>query len=115
MEGQKRPGGQGHLAADVRVHSFPSTHRQSIPLGIAVDSAAVVGQHVGEDGRVLVGRHRIVESTWRIIERSEGNGRLRRVACRSEEHTSELQSLMRNSYAVFCLKQTTKHVWRGSA
>src|SRR3546814_9202178 len=27
---------------------------------------------------------------------------------RSEEHTSELQSLMRNSYAVFCLK-TKKH------
>src|SRR3546814_10756998 len=26
--------------------------------------------------------------------------------CRSEEHTSELQSLMRNSYAVFCLKKT---------
>src|SRR3546814_2426812 len=25
-------------------------------------------------------------------------------ATRSEEHTSELQSLMRNSYAVFCLK-----------
>src|SRR3546814_2989256 len=37
-------------------------------------------------------------------------------ATRSEEHTSELQSLMRNSYAVFCLKKkktkkytTTKH------
>src|SRR3546814_10087541 len=29
------------------------------------------------------------------------------LAPRSEEHTSELQSLMRNSYAVFCL--TTKH------
>src|SRR3546814_8750076 len=27
---------------------------------------------------------------------------------RSEEHTSELQSLMRISYAVFCLKQNTK-------
>src|SRR3546814_4871782 len=26
---------------------------------------------------------------------------------RSEEHTSELQSLMRTSYAVFCLKKTT--------
>src|SRR3546814_7621293 len=26
-------------------------------------------------------------------------------AYRSEEHTSELQSLMRNSYAVFCLKK----------
>src|SRR3546814_5277322 len=32
------------------------------------------------------------------------------VKIRSEEHTSELQSLMRISYAVFCLKQkNTKH------
>src|SRR3546814_7390594 len=29
---------------------------------------------------------------------------------RSEEHTSELQSLMRISYAVFCLKKTTNHI-----
>src|SRR3546814_8045262 len=29
------------------------------------------------------------------------------VAHRSEEHTSELQSLMRNSYAVFCLQKKT--------
>src|SRR3546814_8356629 len=28
---------------------------------------------------------------------------------RSEEHTSELQSLMRNSYAVFCLKKKKEH------
>src|SRR3546814_5845501 len=28
---------------------------------------------------------------------------------RSEEHTSELQSLMRNSYAVFCLKKNNTH------
>src|SRR3546814_8651239 len=28
---------------------------------------------------------------------------------RSEEHTSELQSLMRISYAVFCLKKTKKN------
>src|SRR3546814_9379186 len=30
-----------------------------------------------------------------------------RLPPRSEEHTSELQSLMRNSYAVFCLKKKT--------
>src|SRR3546814_1408268 len=30
------------------------------------------------------------------------------VTLRSEEHTSELQSLMRISYAVFCLKKKTK-------
>src|SRR3546814_4898871 len=35
------------------------------------------------------------------------------VSARSEEHTSELQSLMRISYAVFCLKtkkKKTKHI-----
>src|SRR3546814_5879764 len=31
------------------------------------------------------------------------------VAARSEEHTSELQSLMRISYAVFCLTKQTQH------
>src|SRR3546814_3724786 len=30
-------------------------------------------------------------------------------SARSEEHTSELQSLMRISYAVFCLKKKTQH------
>src|SRR3546814_8759711 len=30
-------------------------------------------------------------------------------ACRSEEHTSELQSLMRISYAVFCLKKKKQY------
>src|SRR3546814_6456795 len=30
---------------------------------------------------------------------------------RSEEHTSELQSLMRISYAVFCLKKKTTHTY----
>src|SRR3546814_8564736 len=34
---------------------------------------------------------------------------LREKTQRSEEHTSELQSLMRISYAVFCLQQKNKH------
>src|SRR3546814_3829020 len=42
-----------------------------------------------------------------------GNDEQRAVAChvadiRSEEHTSELQSLMRISYAVFCLKKKNR-------
>src|SRR3546814_10346502 len=38
------------------------------------------------------------------------------VAGRSEEHTSELQSLMRISYAVFCLKKKiTKHTYETRA
>src|SRR3546814_2410124 len=35
----------------------------------------------------------------------ESREQLRQAASRSEEHTSELQSLMRISYAVFCLKK----------
>src|SRR3546814_19920873 len=37
-----------------------------------------------------------------------GAGRTDRPRTRSEEHTSELQSLMRISYAVFCLKKKKK-------
>src|SRR3546814_8377884 len=36
------------------------------------------------------------------------NGRYSVMLTRSEEHTSELQSLMRISYAVFCLKKKNK-------
>src|SRR3546814_9258268 len=49
-------------------------------------------------------------SVWRQIEKSILLERLdfhwkEHLATRSEEHTSELQSLMRISYAVFCLKK----------
>src|SRR3546814_5671299 len=41
---------------------------------------------------------------WRPV-RVFDDGRQIFIEFRSEEHTSELQSLMRTSYAVFCLKQ----------
>src|SRR3546814_6593825 len=44
----------------------------------------------------------------RTLSRPLGDGRGRQALSRSEEHTSELQSLMRISYAVFCLKKKTK-------
>src|SRR3546814_8864667 len=43
------------------------------------------------------------------LERERLFGLIQARALRSEEHTSELQSLMRISYAVFCLKKKTKH------
>src|SRR3546814_2207255 len=50
----------------------------------------------------------ILDLTNRVREQGEW-GRLKRNSLtaerRSEEHTSELQSLMRSSYAVFCLKK----------
>src|SRR3546814_5352605 len=65
-------------------------------------------------GAVLVDRHRQVEAggAHQPIARSHDLARglrmrLALLGCeqRSEEHTSELQSLMRISYAVFCLKK----------
>src|SRR3546814_3592475 len=44
---------------------------------------------------------------WREIEAAQRPHA--RLAARSEEHTSELQSLMRISYAVFCLKQKNRN------
>src|SRR3546814_9820584 len=41
-------------------------------------------------------------------DRAQALRRARQRISRSEEHTSELQSLMRISYAVFCLKKKTK-------
>src|SRR3546814_6103072 len=47
-----------------------------------------------------------------VVKQSRRNATLqvlkRAVEARSEEHTSELQSLMRISYAVFCLKKKSK-------
>src|SRR3546814_4238955 len=63
---------------------FPAANRAE-PRGLAPAGAARSGQRAAEDGRT---------------------GDARRV--RSEEHTSELQSLMRRSYAVFSLKKKKK-------
>src|SRR3546814_7107907 len=57
-------------------------------------------------GRCRRHRRRRARSTWRCAKGRCPSARRRpRRSSRSEEHTSELQSLMRISYAVFCLKK----------
>src|SRR3546814_8295079 len=89
---RSRGGQQGDCGlAVVRANRLEARHRQhEIPEGRELDDQDAVGR----------GRH----GTYG----GEGcpAGTLR--SLRSEEHTSELQSLMRNSYAVFCLKTKTK-------
>src|SRR3546814_2545190 len=48
--------------------------------------------------------HQLQAYFWETVEAVTGDPEIGR----SEEHTSELQSLMRISYAVFCLKKKTK-------
>src|SRR3546814_9456769 len=51
---------------------------------------------------------RIEELIWNGPPRGQVTGNVVEGRPRSEEHTSELQSLMRISYAVFCLKKKKK-------
>src|SRR3546814_2097539 len=73
----------------------------------------------GESNRNTAGRpNRARPHRFRLVGRMTWNGRgfrktiafrlISPPVCRSEEHTSELQSLMRISYAVFCLKKNTQ-------
>src|SRR3546814_5158133 len=60
-----------------------------------------------------VGLNRTYPGVWRctvLAVDATAEGAVARVRVRSEEHTSELQSLMRISYAVFCLKKKNKSV-----
>src|SRR3546814_4533331 len=56
--------------------------------------------HSGQNGSLILYRFWTERRTWRLSFRMTMPGR-------SEEHTYELQSLRRNSYAVFCLNHKT--------
>src|SRR3546814_8422622 len=62
-----------------------------------VDPARLGDQR--QDRALLIGEQRLRDAPRGAGRAGEGD--------RSEEHTSELQSLMRISYAVFCLKKKT--------
>src|SRR3546814_4609329 len=51
----------------------------------------------------------VLRALWPLTGEGELLFPSNRHSHRSEEHTSELQSLMRISYAVFCLKKKNKH------
>src|SRR3546814_8876872 len=69
----------------------------------------------GEDLAMHLRRHGIDAAVDNIVRKrqSVGDAIVSRISeARSEEHTSELQSLMRISYAVFCLnkKNSQQHI-----
>src|SRR3546814_4971454 len=90
---------------------FPyTTLFRSIALVDAVLRPAVGKEMLGRGDYLARGKQ--VRAARRSLQpadhRPGGRGnavRVGRIAFRSEEHTSELQSLMRISYAVFCLKK----------
>src|SRR3546814_4147187 len=106
-------------------HSFPPRRSSDLGISTAGISAARIGRPhgtarlvAGDDRIEAVGLARIKELVSRqghpvllargpeLGHRLQPAGVVERAGLqRSEEHTSELQSLMRISYAVFCLKK----------
>src|SRR3546814_4632592 len=73
------------------------------PLAIAPQAAV---SDIRQARTIFVGTVRSYPVRHGLRQSPAGRER-RSVSIRSEEHTSELQSLMRISYAVFCLKKKT--------
>src|SRR3546814_1649622 len=80
-----------HIGQDQQARRDP----QRQPGDVDDRISAVLGKRAQGD-REIIAPHR-----------TDPSSRLR--PRRSEEHTSELQSLMRNSYAVLCLKKKNRH------
>src|SRR3546814_7194218 len=105
----------------MRISDWSSDLCSSDLAGLGADGALRVGDVVGElhllaelehrlgvlDDLGIQGLRHLVATLDRVVGReAAGIGAHQdRVQIRSEEHTSELQSLMRISYAVFCLKK----------
>src|SRR3546814_9145297 len=70
----------------------PRQHHLAVHIGAPVELFRALVLATKQLGDAPVGRH-------------QQAGEVDDVAIRSEEHTSELQSLLRISYAVFCLKK----------
>src|SRR3546814_3960505 len=120
LEDAARTGSAGAVALDDRHRRVAGQRAAQLQFGLEVvdlllQRAVLLvdrphGQLVGGDVRLLLaGQQRALQQQGLLQhagQRSLGReAPAQHVLVRSEEHTSELQSLMRISYAVFCLKK----------
>src|SRR3546814_5776915 len=92
--------GDNHLGFPLR-KKFSHYHLASLPRLSAVGTEDILAARVAG---IQAAPHRLSP-----LSPERRRGASGRPARRSEEHTSELQSLMRISYAVFCLKKKKKY------
>src|SRR3546814_3148720 len=86
-------------SSGVNPPSTQSVAETRMPIGLCAGQAARIAWNVSSGNRMRFSSDPPYSSVlW--FDRGE----------RSEEHTSELQSLMRISYAVFCLKKKKKKI-----
>src|SRR3546814_20535956 len=110
-------GSVDHRDLHLLTHSFPTRRGSDLTMSATVVRSKLwePPKRVRRDELVkisdrLLGEPDIPWSRDEDIARIHSNGMDWDIG-RSEEHTSELQSLMRISYAVFCLKKKIKRVY----
>src|SRR3546814_13683656 len=91
-----------HLCLHVLSHSCPTRRSSDLPAGAGFEHHQPQLREAVEGGVIEEGGEGVAHALGRGYGHQQALRRLR-----SEEHTSELPSLMRLSYAVFCLKQNT--------
>src|SRR3546814_1820301 len=84
-----------------RTTASSETPLQAVNLRVRIDTQSLIDRAAN-----MLGRSRsdfMIDASKKAAENAILDQRV--ISVRSEEHTSELQSLMRISYAVFCLKK----------
>src|SRR3546814_9964963 len=103
MERERRPSGR-RFHGSVAACSGQVAHQLAVGHRVAGAGAAVAEDAIAADAEGADDIAAVVEVDAKGAVARLGDGQ----PSRSEEHTSELQSLMRISYAVFCLKKKKK-------
>src|SRR3546814_9915865 len=102
-------GSATRIAEDIRRRVWQQL-RFTVSAGVAPNKflAKIASEWNKPDGLFVITPAQVDDFVQALeVKRLHGVGRV--TAERSEEHTSELQSLMRISYAVFCLKKKTQN------
>src|SRR3546814_2087350 len=104
---QRRQRHRDHVEAVEEILAEPAIGNQAAHVAVGRGDDAHIGLErlATADGRIFVGLEDARQPRLRLQRHVAYLVEEKRPARRSEEHTSELQSLMRNSYAVFCLKK----------
>src|SRR3546814_1863906 len=106
------PGKADHAVAQLLAHAFAVQRQRRQGVGLLAEDEqadAVTGAAVEEVGDHRLGGGEAVDDGVAqghvLLAHAAGQVDGQHQVARSAEHTSELQSLMRTSYAVFCLKK----------
>src|SRR3546814_5747188 len=94
----------------VRFENVVFAYDPARPILKGVDLDVALGRKLAVVGHSGAGKSTLSRLLYRFYDVTSGRITIDGQDIRSEEHTSELQSLMRISYAVFCLKKKNIHV-----